>query len=43
MCNGYIENAGGTFGNALGVEIAARSLFAAVAALVDLYGEVWSR
>lgn len=36
----YINNAGGSFGDALEVEVAAQPLFAAAAALVDLYGEV---
>ncbi|MDP9442350.1 MAG: hypothetical protein M3P34_09305 [Actinomycetota bacterium] len=35
----YIWNAGGTFGDALEVEVAAHPLFAAVTALADLYGD----
>lgn len=36
----FIDNAGGTFGDALEVEVSAHPLFAAVAALVDLHEQV---
>ena len=35
----FIENAGGTFGDALEVEVAAHPLFAGVVALTDLHGD----